>query len=96
MRASLVYRYLTAIWYALSEQTRNRTALLLLVIFVPTWDYLFWMVVPDAPLSFLFRTTNQFIQVNGRELTLSALGLNSMTLIVRLHAFRIAPQEHAI
>ena len=87
MRASLVYRYLTATWYALSEQARNRTALLLLVIFVPTWDYLFWLVVPDAPLSFLFRATNQFIQVNGRELTLLTAGLNSITLIVGFMLF---------
>lgn len=87
MLALLVYRYLTATWYALSEQARNRTALLLLVIFVPTWDYLFWLVVPDAPLSFLFRATNQFIQVNGRELTLLTAGLNSITLIVGFMLF---------
>ena len=87
MFPSLLYRYLTATWYALSEQVRNRTALLLLVIFVPIWDYLFWLVVPDAPLSFLFRATNAFIQVNGRELTLLTAGLNSITLIVGFMLF---------
>lgn len=87
MFPSLLYRYLTATWYALSEQLRNRTALLLLVIFVPTWDYLFWLVVPDAPLSFLFRATNAFIQVNGRDLTLLTAGLNSITLIVGFMLF---------
>ena len=87
MLASLGHRYLTATWYALTEQVRNRTALLLLVIFVPTWDYLFWLVVPDTPLSFLFRATNAFIQVNGRELTLLTAGLNSITLIVGFMLF---------
>jgi hypothetical protein len=87
MLASLGYRYLTATWYALTEQVRNRTALLLLVVFVPTWDYLFWLVVPDAPLGFLFRATNEFIQVNGRELTLLTAGLNSITLIVGFMLF---------
>lgn len=87
MLAILIRRYLTATWYALAEQVRNRTALLLLVIFVPIWDYLFWLVVPDAPLIFLFRATNAFIQVNGRELTLLTAGLNSITLIVGFMLF---------
>ncbi len=87
MLVTLMRRYLTATWYALSEQVRNRTALLLLLIFVPTWDYLFWLVVPDAPLSFLFRATNALIQVNGRELTLLTAGLNSITLIVGFMLF---------
>ncbi len=87
MLVTLMRRYLTATWYALSEQVRNRTALLLLVVFVPIWDYLFWLVVPDAPLSFLFRTTNAFLQVNGRQLTLLTAGLNSITLIVGFMLF---------
>jgi hypothetical protein len=72
----------------LTEKVRNRTALLLLLVFVPIWDYLFWLVVPDTPLSFLFRATNAFIQVNGRELTLLTAGLNSITLIVPRSAQR--------
>lgn len=87
MLASLWSRYLTAARYALSEQLRNRTALLLLIVFVPLWDYLFWLVVPDLPLSFLFRATGVFIQVNGRELTLLTAGLNSITLIVGFMLF---------
>jgi hypothetical protein len=87
MLTTLMRRYLRATWYALSEQVRNRTALLLLVVFVPIWDYLFWLVVPDAPLSFLFRATNAFMQVNGRQLTLLTAGLNSITLIVGFMLF---------
>lgn len=87
MLTTLWYRYLTAARYAISEQMRNRTALLLLVIFVPLWDYLFWLVVPDQPLSFLFRATNVFIQVNGRDLSLLTSGLNSITLIVGFMLF---------
>jgi ABC-2 type transport system permease protein len=87
MLASLWQRYLTATRYALSEQLRNRTALLLLVVFVPLWDYLFWLVVPDLSLSFLFRATDVFIQVNGRELALLTAGLNSITLIVGFMLF---------
>ena len=85
--ASLWYRYLTATRYALSEQVRNRMALLLLVIFVPTWDYLFWLVITDDPLGFLVRATNVFIQVSGRDLSLLTAGLYAITLIVGFMLF---------
>jgi hypothetical protein len=84
---SLWHRYLTATRYALSEQVRNRMALLLLVIFVPTWDYLFWLVITEDPLSFLIRATNVFIQVSGRDLTLLTAGLYAITLIVGFMLF---------
>lgn len=87
MFTSLWHRYLTATRYALSEQLRNRMALFLLVIFVPTWDYLFWLVITEDPLSFLVRATNVFIQVSGRDLTLLTAGLYAITLIVGFMIF---------
>lgn len=81
------HRYLTALRFALYEQMRNRMALLLLIIFVPTWDYLFWLVISKDPLSFLFRAANLFIQVNGRELSLLTAGLYAITLIVGFMLF---------
>lgn len=87
MLTSLRRRYLTATRYALSEQLRNRMAILLLVIFVPMWDYLFWLVITEDPLSFLVRATNVFIQVSGRELTLLTAGLYAITLIVGFMIF---------
>ena len=71
----------------MSEQLRNRMALLLLVIFVPTWDYLFWLVITEDPLSFLVRATHVFIQVSGRDLTLLTAGLYAITLIVGFMLF---------
>jgi hypothetical protein len=82
MNNSIAHRYLIATRYALFEQMRNRTALILLIAFVPLWDYLFWMIVPDAPLDFRFRATNVLLQVNGRDLTLLTAGLNAITLII--------------
>lgn len=82
MNSSIGHRYLIATRYALFEQMRNRTALLLLIAFVPIWDYLFWVVVPDASLDFRFRATSVFLHVNGRDLTLLTAGLNAITLIV--------------
>jgi hypothetical protein len=82
MNNSIAHRYLIATRYALFEQMRNRTALLLLIAFVPLWDYIFWLIVPDAPLDFRFRATNVMLQVNGRDLILLTAGLNSITLII--------------
>jgi len=82
MNTSPAYRYLIATRYAISEQMRNRTALILLVAFVPLWDYLFWIVVPDAALPFHFRATNALLQINGRDLSLLTAGLNAITLII--------------
>lgn len=82
MNNSLAHRYLVATRYTLFEQMRNRTALLLLIAFVPLWDYLFWLIVPDAPLDFRFRATHVLLQINGRDLTLLTAGLNAITLIV--------------
>jgi len=62
-------------------------ALFLLVVFVPTWDYLFWLVITEDPLSFLVRATNVFIQVSGRDLTLLTAGLYAITLIVGFMIF---------
>lgn len=87
MPASLWSRYLTATRYALAEQVRNRTALFLLVIFVPTWDYLFRLVIPDDPVSFLFRATNAMIRVSGLDLSLLTAGLYAITLIVGFMLF---------
>ncbi|HYK85213.1 MAG TPA: ABC transporter permease [Ktedonobacteraceae bacterium] len=87
MFASIWHRYLTATRNALFEQARNRTALILLIAFVPIWDYLFWLVVPAEPLSFLFQTTGVFLQVNGRNLTLLTAGLNAITLIIGFMLF---------
>jgi ABC-2 type transport system permease protein len=87
MSATQWARYSTAAYYALLEQMRNRTALFLLVIFVPVWDYLFWLIITDEPLGFLFRTANILIQVNGRHLTLITAGLYAITLIVGFMLF---------
>ena len=82
MNNSIAHRYLVATRYALFEQMRNRTALILLIAFVPLWDYIFWLIVPDAPLDFRFRATNVFLHVNGRDLSLLTAGLSAITLII--------------
>jgi len=74
--------YRTALRYALREQTRNRLAIGLLVIFVPLWYFLLGTIIPADPLPFRFRATGAFIQVNGQDLTFLTAGFNALTLII--------------
>ena len=82
MSMSLSRRLLTATYYALFEQARNRFALGLLVLFVPLWYALFGSVVPSTPLIFKFWATGELLEVNGQNLVYITAGLNAMTLIV--------------
>jgi ABC-2 type transport system permease protein len=73
--------YLTALRYALIEQTRNRLAFGLLLLFVPIWYALLGGLVASAALPFRFRVTGAFLLANGRDLALLTAGLNALTLI---------------
>ena len=93
-------RYWTAARFALTEQARNRTALLLLLLFVPAWDYLCRLVIPDASLDFLFRATNTPIRVGALRLSLLTAGLYAITLITGFMIFastrRNIPFDHRL
>src|SRR6185312_9163883 len=74
--------YLTATHYALSELTRNRFAMGLLIIFVPLWYYLLGALFDSATVAFKYAATGVMLQVNSHNLTLLTAGLNTITLIV--------------
>lgn len=74
--------YLTATHYALSELTRNRFAMGLLIVFVPLWYYLLGALFDSAPIAFKYAATGVMLQVNSHNLTLLTAGLNTITLIV--------------
>jgi ABC-2 type transport system permease protein len=75
-------RYLTALRFMLSEHVRNRTAMILLLAFVPIWYGLIVAIFGHQLASFRFRATGQFLAVDGQELSVISAGLNSLTLIV--------------
>ena len=79
--------FITALRYSLREQTRNRLALGLLVVFVPLWYFMLGTIVPSSLLPFRFRATGVFLQVNGQDLTLLTAGFNALTLIVGFMLF---------
>lgn len=77
----------TAWRFALRNQTRNRLAGLLLVLFVPAWYLLMAALAGHQPLSFRLFATGQVLTVDARELTLISAGLNALTLITGFAVF---------
>jgi ABC-2 type transport system permease protein len=77
----------TAWRFALRNQTRNRLAGLLLVVFVPVWYLLMAALAGHQPLSFKLFATGQVLIVDARSLTLITAGLNALTLITGFAVF---------
>ena len=77
----------TALQFAVRNQTQNRLAWLLLVLFVPAWDLLMVAIVSHKPLEFKLFSTGVLLQADGRELSLITAGMNSLTLIVGFAVF---------
>jgi ABC-2 type transport system permease protein len=77
----------TAWRFALRNQTRNRLAALLLVVFVPVWYLLLAAITGHQPLSFRLFATGQILALDGRHLTLISAGLNALTLITGFAVF---------
>ena len=77
----------TAWRFALRNQTRNRLAGLLLVLFVPVWYLLMAALAGHQALSFKLFATGQVLTVDARSLTLITAGLNALTLITGFAVF---------
>lgn len=87
--------YLTATHYALSELTRNRFAMGLLIVFVPVWYFLLGALFDNTPVAFKYAATGALLQVNSHNLTLLTAGLNAITLIVGFMLFAQARSSAA-
>lgn len=88
-------RFAIAARFALIEQTRNRFALGLLLVFVPIWDWLFGALISNDPVAFKLQSTGAFLQVNGHNLTVLTSGFNAITLIVAFMIFTVTRRNAA-
>ncbi len=77
----------TAFRFSLRNQTRNRLAAVLLVVFVPVWYLLMRAMIPATPLTFRLFATRTLVHVNGQDLSYITAGLNSLSLIVGFAVF---------
>jgi len=77
----------TAVRFSLRNQSRNRLAAILLVIFVPVWYLLMKAMIPDTALSFRVFANASMVRVDGRDLSYITAGLNALSLIVGFAVF---------
>lgn len=80
-------RFATALRYLLLEQSRNRLALALLLLFVPIWYLVVAGIVAHGPVAFRFRAAGGMLNVDGHNLSLLTAGLNTITEIVGFTIF---------
>ncbi|GAA2270996.1 hypothetical protein GCM10010415_41940 [Streptomyces atrovirens] len=77
----------TALRFSVRDQTRNRLAGLLLVLFVPAWYLLMDAMAGSEVLEFRLYATGEVLQVDGGRLTLITAGLNCVTMIAGFVVF---------
>ncbi|MFD1660660.1 hypothetical protein ACFSL4_21215 [Streptomyces caeni] len=83
----LLGQFPTALRFCVRDQTRNRLAGLLLVLFVPVWYLLMDAMAGHTPLNFKLYSTGDVLRVDGGQLTLVSAGLNSVTMIAGFVVF---------
>ncbi|WP_344029135.1 ABC transporter permease [Streptomyces luteireticuli] len=79
----------TAARFALLEHSRNRLALVLVVVFVPLWISLGHAVVDRTDVRFLLRAVNGTVTAHGNDLSNISGALNAVTLIVGFMMFSV-------
>ncbi|MCX4885685.1 MULTISPECIES: hypothetical protein [unclassified Streptomyces] len=83
----LYRQFPTALRFCVRDQTRNRLAALLLVLFVPVWYLIMDALAGHTPLDFKLYATGDVLHVDGSHLTLISAGLNSVTMIAGFVVF---------
>ncbi|WP_069169257.1 hypothetical protein [Streptomyces griseus] len=79
--------FTTASRYALVGHTRNRFAMLLVVVYIPLWIALACMTIPGGPAPFRLRATGEILSPPGNHLTQITGALNAVTLIAGFMMF---------
>jgi hypothetical protein len=77
----------TALRFSVRDQTRNRLAGLLLVVFVPIWYLVMDAMASGQALDFKLYATGAVLHVDGAHLTLISAGLNSVTMVAGFVVF---------
>ncbi|ARP71060.1 hypothetical protein LK07_16195 [Streptomyces pluripotens] len=77
----------TALRFSVRDETRNRLAGLLLILFVPAWYLLMDAMASGETLDFKLYATGKVLHVDGGHLTLITAGLNSVTMIAGFVVF---------
>ncbi|WP_217144441.1 ABC transporter permease [Streptomyces sp. AC627_RSS907] len=81
--------YLTAARFDLVEHARNRLAMVLVALFIPSWISLAYAVIPSRPLTFRLRATGRLLEPAGNQITQITGAINAVTLITGFMMFAV-------
>jgi hypothetical protein len=81
--------FVTAARFDLIEHTRNRLAMVLVVLFIPSWISLAFVVIPGKTVAFKLRSTGQLLEPAGNQITQINGAINAVTLITGFMMFAV-------
>jgi len=84
-----LHLYLTAARFDLVEHTRNRLAMVLVALFIPSWVSLAYAVIPSRTLTFRLRATGRLLAPAGNQITQITGAINAVTLITGFMMFAV-------
>ena len=73
--------------YEISQHSRNRVALALIVVFIPVWLTLMHMIIPAGPVEYYHNITDRTVTLDGNRLTTISGAMNAVTLIIGFMMF---------
>ena len=73
--------------YEISQHSRNRVALTLIVVFIPVWLTLMHVIIPAGPVEYYHNITGNTVTLDGNRLTMISGAMNAVTLIIGFMMF---------
>ena len=70
--------FTTATRMALIEHARNRMALWLIALYLPSWLAATYLIIPDQPIMFVLRASGDTLWAHGNELSQISGVLNTV------------------
>lgn len=73
--------------HEITQHSRNRVALALVLVFIPVWLLLVNVIIPSEPVDFHSRPAGRTIPVDANELGMISGAMNAVTLIIGFMMF---------
>jgi hypothetical protein len=84
-----LHLFVTAARFDLVEHARNRLAMVLVALFIPSWISLAYAVIPGGPVAFRLRATGRLLAPAGNQITQITGAINAVTLITGFMMFAV-------
>jgi hypothetical protein len=84
-----LHLFVTAARFDLVEHARNRLAMVLVALFIPSWISLAYAIFPTTPVTFRLRATGRLLEPAGNQITQITGAINAVTLITGFMMFAV-------